>query len=163
MDVIKVSDSGIKIKGKNVSLLVDPVGKVEGEIILELMQKGQDYSQVANERLVISGPGEYEAGGMSIAVKKVGDLFSAIVTEQEKVLIFPSSVLEKLADDDEYAAVILCVNSKITDDAFAPLNAKAVILYGNITDATVKNENQEKTTKINLKKDAVNGKIFLLA
>lgn len=163
MEVAKIGESGIKIKGKNVSLLVDPVGHLEGEIILSLLGQDADYSSITNARLVIDGPGEYEAGGMSITVKKVGDSYTAVVTEQEKILIFPTSILEKISDDDEYSVIILRVNSKVTDDAFAPLNAKSVILYGDIQDAQIKSENQEKATKINLKKDIGNGKVFLLA
>lgn len=164
MEVIKLGENSIKIKGKNVSLLVDPEAKAEGEIILNLTNNTEsDYSNIAGNRLVISGPGEYEAGGMSVAVKKVEGGYSVVITEQERVLLFSSSILEKIADDDEYSAVILRVDSKITDDSFAPLNAKSVILYGAIVDATIKSENQEKAAKVNLKKDIGNGKIFLLA
>lgn len=163
MEVTKIGESGIKLKGKNVSLLVDPTGRAEGEIILKLMQDdAADYSGVTNTRLVIAGPGEYEAGGMSVVVKKVEGKYTAVVTEQERVHIFPASILEKMADDSEYSAVILRVDSKITDDAFAPLNAKSVILYGNLEEATIKSENQEKVSRINLKKDTGNGKIFTL-
>lgn len=163
MEVTKIGASSIKIKGKNVSLLVDPVGRAEGEIILNLMSgDNADYTGVTGSRLVIDGPGEYEAGGMSLTVKKIDGVYSAVVTEQERLLLFPTSVLGKIADDDEYTAIILHVDTKVTDDAFASLNAKSVILYGNLEEATIKSENQEKVSRVNLKKDAGNGKIFLL-
>lgn len=78
VDITYFGHSCFKIRGKNVTLLIDPfnqeftglkIPKVEVDAVLSTHNHPDhnDLSRVTNYRLVINGPGEYEVGGAQIS------------------------------------------------------------------------------------------------
>src|SRR5438093_9518388 len=135
MDISLVKDNSIKIKdGRGgTTIVTDPVLKTDGEIVL-LTDRELDYDaeKVDGKRLVIEGPGEYEIGGVSITGQEMkGDTVFRIFNSS-KVCLLPASAISKIQEEDEFDAVIIKVNQRVTDDSFSVFNAKLVILYGNI-------------------------------
>lgn len=164
MEISKLSESSIKLKGKNASVVVDPVGKVDAEIVIATQSVDSlSLDKVNGVRLIISGPGEYEVGGVSITGKQVAGGVMYHILEQSKIILVPSANVSSVPDDEEYDCVIVKVIGEFKDDTLGPINAKCVVLYGDTALATIKSENQEKATKVNIKKTAeVQGKTFIL-
>ncbi|OGH12360.1 MAG: hypothetical protein A2857_01340 [Candidatus Levybacteria bacterium RIFCSPHIGHO2_01_FULL_36_15] len=166
MDISLIKENSIRIKGSKTAIVIDPVPlKVEAQIIL-LTDNNPNISleKVEGAKLVIEGPGEYEVGGISIVAKRIkGDLIFDIV-ENSRILLLPASAVSKIQQEDDYEAVIIKVNDKINEDMFSILNSKTYILYSDLSLATLKSENIEKTNRVSLKKTGdVSGKIILLS
>lgn len=162
MEISKVDKNSIKIKGKSASILINPVGKQEADIIIATAApETLDISKVTGVRLIISGPGEYEAGGISISVKKGKDGTAYTIIEGSRILFTTSAGLKNVSGDDEYDGVIIQVTSEFSDDLLDPINTKCAVLYGDLNLAKTKPE-AENATKINLKKTSeIQGKTFL--
>lgn len=165
MEISKLADASIKIKGKNASVVIDPASKVEAQIVIATVsQETLLLDKVEGVRLIISGPGEYEAGGIAVTGKKVkGEVFYQIL-EGSKIAFTTSSGISLIPDDEEYDCLIIKVTSQFTEDTLGSINRKCTVLYGDLNVATLKSENIEKAQKVNLKKTAeITGKIFLLS
>lgn len=164
MEISLVGSDSVKIKGKNASVVFDPIGKVDAEIIIAT--KPLDalmIDKVEGVRLVISGPGDYEAGGISVSGKSQKGHAFYTLTENMKIAFVDSAVANLLPDDEDFDAVIVHVTDAFSDEVLNPISAKTIVLYGDLALATVKSENSEKIAKINLKKSSeVQGKTFLL-
>lgn len=164
MEIQKLSSSSIKIKGKNASIVVDPQVKTEAEIIiatqpLELLET----EKVEGQRLTIFGPGEYEAGGISIAGKQEKNGFMYQILEGVKIMLVSSDNISQLPDDEEYDSLIIKVVSDFKDDSLGPISRKCTVLYGDLSLASIKSSDVQDASKINLKKtQEITGKVFLL-
>lgn len=165
MEISKIADSSIKIKGKNASVVIDPVGKVEAQIVIAT--KPEDslaLDKVEGVRLVISGPGEYEAGGVSVTGKKVTGGMTYQIFESNKIMFATSDSVGGVPDDEEFDCLVIEVTSAFKEDSLGSINRKCTVLYGDLALLDLKSENQEKAVKVSLKKTAeVLGKIFLLS
>lgn len=164
MEILKISASSIKIKGKNAAIVIDPDSKIDAQIIIATQPiESLSSSLVEGERLIISGPGEYEAGGIGITGKSFKDHVIYTIFESVKIIFVRSDCIEAVPDDEEYDCVIVKAVSAFKDEILAPINTKCIVLYGDLTLADLKSENQEKVSKVNLKKVAeIQGKTFLL-
>lgn len=164
MEIQLLSSDSIKIKGKNASVVFDPNSKTDAEIVIVTKASGSlALDKVTNTRLMISGPGEYEAGGISISGKKVKDKVIYTLIESMKIAVTSSDVAGELPDDEDFDAVVVHVASGFSDEVLGPISSKCTVLYGDLAQATIKSENQEKVNKVNLKKTSeVAGKTFLL-
>lgn len=163
MEISKISSSTIKIKGKNASLVIDPTSKVDAEIVITTIPaENLALDKVGGIRLIISGPGEYEVGGVSVTGKDVKTGVIYQILEGSKILFVLSSEISAVPDDEEYDCLIVKIVGEFKEDALGPINTKCVVLYGDLALATGKSENQENATKISLKKTAeISGKTFL--
>lgn len=164
MEISKISDNSIKLKGKNVTLVIDPTSKVDADIVIVTQPlESLRLDKLDAVRLIISGPGEYEAGGMSITGKDVKGSVTYEIHDQSKIMFTTSGSIADIVEDDEFDCLLVKVVGEIRDDVLGPINAKCVVLFGDLAMAVVKSENQEKTTKVNIKKTAeIQGKTFLL-
>ncbi len=163
MEISKLSDATIKIKGKNAAVVFDPTVKTDAEIVIATQpRESLAIDKVTDNRLIISGPGEYEVGGISVTGKEVKSGVMYQILEGSKILFVLSTDIESVPDDEEYDCLIVKIVGEFKEDALGPINSKCVVLYGDLSLATIKSENQEKATKINIKKTAeVQGKTFL--
>lgn len=166
MDISIVKDYSIKIKdGRGgTTLITDPITKTEGDIVL-ITDRSEEYDidKVEGKRLVITGPGEYEIGGVSIMGKdNHGDQIFQI-NNSSRICLLPSSAISKMQEEDEFDAVLIKVNKKITDDSFSVFNAKLVILYGDANLMQLKDEKVERVNRLSLKKSEFTGKIIILS
>lgn len=164
MEISKLNGISVKIKGKLASIIIDPLGKAEAEIVIATQDLDSlELSKVEGVRLVISGPGEYEVGGISISSKQLKTGVSYLILDSAKILFITSNELNEISDDEEFDAVLIKVVSPFSEDALGPIHTKCTVLYGNTELAAIKSEDSERATKINLKKTAeIQGKIFIL-
>jgi len=72
MEITYLENKCLKIKGKKTVLIFNPnllISKTVGDVVIFLKDINYDLKKVDEYRLVISGPGEYEIGGIKISVK----------------------------------------------------------------------------------------------
>lgn len=164
MEISKVNETSTKIKGKSASLIIDPTSKVDAEIVLATQPlESLALDKVEGSRLIISGPGEYEAGGISVSGKATKTGTQYVIFDNAKILLVNSSELSDVPDDEEYDAVLVKVTSPFSDDALGPIHAKCSVLYGDTGLFTTTSDMVETISKVNLKKTAeIQGKIFIL-
>lgn len=172
MEIQKLTENSIKIKGKNASIVVDPSGKTEAEIIIATQPDSLlTLDKVEGQRLIISGPGEYEAGGISVTGKQLKSAMPAgrqgfmyQITEGSKIMLVSSDNISSVPDDEEFDALIVKVISDFKSDLLGPITRKCTVFYGSLNLASIKAENLENASKINLRKtQEVLGKTFLLS
>lgn len=164
MEVSLINNSSVKIKGKNASLIIDPLVKSEAEIVIATKALDSlSLDKVEGVRLIISGPGEYEAGGISVTGKQSKGNTLYHIIDSMKIMFVTSGGVSSVPDDEEYDCLLIEVVGPLKDDDIASINAKCVILFGDLSAVSVNADKQEKATRVNLKKTAeVAGKIFLL-
>lgn len=165
MEIGLSSANSVKLKGKSATLITDPTTKVDADIIIATQPLDSlNPAALENVRLIISGPGEYEAGGIGVTGKDVKGELLYHIFDNSKIMFTTSNGVKNVPDDEEYDALLIKVVGVVKEDDFASINAKCVVLYGDIEQATVTGENVEKTSKVSLKKTAeITGKIFLLS
>ena len=78
VDVSVLNKSSIKIRFRHSTFVVDPssdIGKTTSDAIVLLNGTNSDLSKVADYRIVISGPGEYEINGVKVAGVRIDNGF----------------------------------------------------------------------------------------
>lgn len=165
MEIIKNSNNSVKLKGKNATLVIDPSGKVDADIVLvSSTADSSAFSKIEGNRLIISGPGEYEAGGISITAKAAKGGVIYYIYDNVKILFTLSSAISSVPDDEDFDCLLVKIVGEIPKDAFGPIQAKCVVLFGDLALSQMKSEEIESSAKINLKKTAeVQGKTFIVA
>ena len=153
MEVASVSQNSIKIKTKNATFIIDPVGKIDADVVI-LTQKPQDYSEFG-DNVVIDGPGEYEVSGVGIKGEKVNDKLSFDFFEDNQRLLFiPLSAAKKLETED-YTATILALDEKIEGE-LPSITSEIVAVIGDEEFLPTDRALIKKIDKLNLKKTEEN-------
>lgn len=131
MEVALVSPSCVRLRGKVVSFVVDPVSaksKVQADAIILLQHRTTDVL-VEGSRLTMSGPGEYEISGVKITGVAAGESTSYFLTlDGVTVLLSKASTLkgkESLRDVD----VTVLLADELTDQAALTTVASGVALF----------------------------------
>jgi hypothetical protein len=131
MEIALLSKSTLRIKGKNVSLAVDPQDKQEADAALVFRSSLNDINAESFE-VVIYGPGEYETGGVKITGIKsdTGLIYSATV-DSVSVLVGKATSLEKMQNKLKEANIVV-VYSDIDHEAsfLTSLATNVILLYG---------------------------------
>ncbi len=133
MEIALLSSTTTRLKGKLASLVIDPVvskAKIQAEGILLLTQKETDV-EVEGSRLTMSGPGEYEVGGVKItAVKQEASISYYLSLDSVSILVATASSLkgkESLRDVD---VALLFADSLADTSALATVAGGVAIFYG---------------------------------
>lgn len=165
MEISKVNSASVKLKGKNASVVVDPSVKIDAEIvILTNPSDTSSVEKVEGKRLIIAGPGEYEVGGVSITGRASKGGTTYLLLEQSKVLLTLSSAIAHVPDDEEFDCLLIKINGELSKDSLGPINAKCVVLFGDVALSKMKLDDVETSAKISLKKTAeIQGKTFVIS
>ncbi|MBI2621520.1 MAG: hypothetical protein HYW63_02625 [Candidatus Levybacteria bacterium] len=151
MDIQLIGKNSLKIKGRNASFLIDPdktLGKTQADaIILLSLSTNQISSKIEGSRITITGPGEYEVGGVKVSATRVDDrLVISADVDAVKLLLGSGKSIEKIHDNIPECDIAL-VNA--TDDfnqaVLTAIEPKVLILFG---------ENKKSVTKMLGKEDA---------
>ncbi len=150
MDVVRISDTSIKIKGKNSTFIVNPSGKIDTEVLV-FTKKPTDYSGFAS-LLVIDGPGDFETAGMSIKGEKAGDQTSFdFFEDNQRLLVISASGLSAVKETEGYTATVVIADEKVGDN-ISSVTSDVVAIVGSEDNLPVDRSNIKKTDKLNLKK-----------
>ena len=152
MEVSKIANSGIRVKSKNTTFIVDPIdGKIDGDVVI-LYEKPQDYSKFSG-KLVIDSPGEYEIGGVSIKGEKVRDsLAFDFLEDGQKLVIISSPDITKDIETEDSKVVLVHLTKKLDDETLSSVQSEVVSFYGAEEFLPQGKETLKRVDKINLKK-----------
>lgn len=137
MDIAIVASNSIKIKGKKISIITDPMlvtTKTSSEIVL-LLEKIVNFSiseKIVDVKLTISGAGEYEVAGTKITVLDFnGNLFYSMMIDNLDICVAKVSAMqaakEKLKD---YQVCILNADEILNQTLIGDLNPAVLCFYG---------------------------------
>ena len=136
MEIAMLGESTIRVKGKQASIVLDPVKGIkqtttDGIVILDSFLQ-HDFSKIENSRLTIKGPGEYEIGGIKVSSQKIeGELMYTVMTDGLEILFLKSSVVEKAKDKArDYDILVVKANTSFDASHLASFSPKVICLYG---------------------------------
>ena len=161
MDIYTLDKNSIKIHSKHANFIVDPTKlgtKVSCDAVILLNNNNIDLSKVADYRIVINGPGEYEIRGIKVSCIKadLGFIYSLMV-DGFSVILGTSSEIPKIKDDTFLCQIaILNVDDDLNSTVVTKLEPKIVILYGDSKENAAKilgKGNIPPVKKVSLTKD----------
>lgn len=164
MEITKLTNSGIRIKSKNTTFVVDPAnGKIDGDVVL-LYEKPQDYS-IFDGKLVIDSPGEYEVGGVSIKGENIGGFLAFDFLEDgQKLVIISNPDITGDVETEDSIVVLVRLSKKLDDKALSSIQSEVLSFYGPEEFLPQEKETLKRVDKINLKKtDDLKGYLVYLS
>ncbi len=132
MEISSLSQSSIKIKGKQAAIAIDPDNKTVADFVIELLSSGTKLSLVEGQRLLISGPGEFEVGGIKVSgTGKQGALVYTIRVDNVDVCLSTPEGLKAAGEKlKEAQIVIVNANTSVDSSSITSLAPSVVVLYG---------------------------------
>jgi hypothetical protein len=151
MEITKLP-SGIKVKTKNTTFIVDPQdAKLDADVVM-LYDKPQDYSKFAG-KLVIDSPGEYEIGGTSVRGSKIrGSISYDLFEDGQKLTIISNPDITGDVETEDSKVALVKLSEKLSDKALSSIQSEVVSFYGNEEFLPQEKEALKRMDKINLKK-----------
>jgi hypothetical protein len=162
VDVFTINNTSIKIRFRRVSFVIDPPGdggKTNCDAVVLFNSAAKDLSKVADYRIVINGPGEYEISGVKVSGIGVdGGFVYNIIGDSMGVFLGKAKEISKIKDklNIESQIVIINVDSEFAESALTEFDPKVVVLYGEkktIGAKTMGKENTTDTKKFTITKD----------
>lgn len=137
MDLALLTPQTIKLKGKRVQLVIDPTEllktKTEADGVIAFFHpKDITTSKIEGNRVIMSGPGEYEVSGAKIGGVKVGSrVVYSFTIDKTKILLFPATEalgIKEMLDDYHIAVIRVDLDDDI--ESVLASGVKIVSLYG---------------------------------
>jgi hypothetical protein len=157
MEIALLTKSGIRIKGKQGVVAIDPADKANYEATLLLEKSAEEVSH-SDESLMITGAGEFEIGGIKMTgMRSEKDLLYSITVDGVEVLVGKLASLEKMQHKlkDHHIVLVDCVDTG-NASFITSLAEKVVMFYGAKADeisASFGKENVKKMNKFSSTKD----------
>ena len=161
MEISKVSGNTIKIKGKNATIVVDPVSTLSGQanaVLLMSKKSETSFPKIEDLHLTINGEGEYEVGGIKITGINVGDDVVYIgEVDGGRFVLGQSGAIEKaLSKFDETQVLIVNAGQNFNTSIVSTLSPSAFVVYGEGSTQALKalgREGIQKVSKYSIKSD----------
>lgn len=134
MDISAIKGNSIRLKGKQVTFVVDPSKQIpktaSDAIILFGANNDIDISRVTDFRIIIDGPGEYEVGKVKITGTKTpkGTLYRFSIDNMN--IILGSATDTKTEGFSICEIAIINTANDFSESFITDLEPKMVILYG---------------------------------
>lgn len=152
MDITFIDPSGLKLKSRESTLVLNPTGKQEatGVCVFDSTFAG-DVKKVEGAELVVKGPGEYELRGIKITAIPAGKLLCFEVrTENILMLMSAAASLSKASEKTkEFDIVIIEASGPIDATSIAAMSPKIVILFGEQAKAAAKTLGKDDVAVVN--------------
>lgn len=171
MDISILSKNCLKIKGKQVTFVVDPskdTPKTAADAVL-LLKPDSDTNtlSITDTRIVISGPGEYEVGRTKISGAKTSDgIIYKLSVDGLDIILGASIDYSKLEGTFTTCQIVLLrVDNKLNEASITALEPKIAALYGDKRDEgakTLSSQNQTNVSKLTLIKDKLPEKMEVI-
>ena len=149
MDVTKLSESSIKIKGKKASFIIDPtkdIQKNSADALILLSDKTPETGKIEGYRVVISGAGEYEVGRVKInGVRTDNGTVYSLIIDGIDILVGKASDLNLIADkNQEHKVAIIMADSEIKESVITTIEPRLLIIFGEKKEDVLKAIGKEK-------------------
>jgi hypothetical protein len=130
MEIALLTKSGLRIKGKQATLAIDPVDKATYEAVLLLAKTPEEVTKV--DTILITGAGEYEIGGIKVSgVRSESDLLYSITVDGVEILVGKLDVLEKMQHKlKEHNIVVVNCTTEAGASFITSLAENVVMFYG---------------------------------
>jgi hypothetical protein len=143
MEITYLDNKCLKIRSKKATFVVDPIfdmPKTEADFILLLKDEKYNLQKISDYRLVISGSGEYEIGGIKISGKRTGlDFVYSIILDKLELIIGKADAISKMPDKaKEHEFAILNTDSVLSESIITIIEPRVVILYGDKIEESIK-------------------------
>ena len=155
MEIALLEDNAIRLKGKQGSVVFEPKKKTKttaDAIIYFAKDPKVDISSdlSSSSRVTISGPGEYEVSGIKISGKDYqGELLYIVNLDYIDIMVATSSAIEKANGKQKEAQVVICdCNSEVNSASILTLSPRITVLYGVLSDTTLKSLGKEPIAKV---------------
>lgn len=150
MEIARLSNSSIRIKTKNVTVICDPEKETEADVYLMTSPAGE-VPDSKDETVTIEGPGEYEVKGLSIKGEgREEKLHYILLQDGTSILLANSAAIPAIKEEGAYDAVVLKVVDKVDEAMMGTFSGSLVILYGDTS--LVALPDTQKSKSVNLKK-----------
>lgn len=170
MDIAVVGKNSIKIKGKQVTFVVDPAKETPktpaDAVILLNGSMNADVSRVIDSRIVIDGPGGYEVGGAKVSGTKTSKGILYRLSIDNISVILGSATDVKMEGSDVCDVAVVNTNSDFNEVFVTAWEPKMTVLYGDKTAEAAKAlgaENVASVPKITIVKDKLPEKMEVVA
>lgn len=137
MEIAFVSPKTLRIRGKQTTLVVDPdahpKAKATGDVVIGFTDTiVMSRILVEGQRLAVTGPGEYEVGGIKMTGRRTGEHITYDIRVDGIDLLLTTSTQLKLFKDSAKESDIMIVQSNETFDesSVTALSPKVLVLYG---------------------------------
>lgn len=131
MEIALLTKSGLRIKGKQATIAIDPIDKTAYEAILLLSRTPEEVTK-QEDAIVVTGAGEYEVGGIKIGCMRAdSDLVYSITVDGVEVLVGKLDVLEKMQHKlKEHQIVVVNCIAEGSASFITSLAENVVMFYG---------------------------------
>ena len=85
---------------------------------------------VSGQRVIVSGPGEYEVGGVKITGMNQNGMMYVLHVDEVEVFVTSASALEKTLEGNEYEIIVINADTVLRESFITTLSPKVVIIYG---------------------------------
>ncbi len=150
MEIARLGVSSVKIKAKNVSFVINPDKKNDGEVVI-LTAKAQNYSSYQG-KLVIDGPGEYEVAGVSIHGDQIdGKLSFDFLEDNQRILVLSSPLIAKSKETEDYTATVVMLTEN-SGTLLSQISSEVILVVGPEEMLPPDKSLVKKADKVNLKR-----------
>jgi len=142
MEISRLSENAVKIKGKTVVIGIDPTagkGPIDAAVLLNRSLSPKEII-TDGDPLIINGPGEYEIKGIKMSgLGKKNDIVYSARIDNIRVCCMNASALPKTKDILEECEIVLINADNIPDQKLLiGLNPNVVVLYGQFSEESAK-------------------------
>ncbi len=161
MEVSKLAEKGVKIKGKSAVFGVNPIGGRAKNVVdaVLLIDRTIPLSSLNIEEnpVIFNGPGEYEVKGVKLTgIGRSGEVAYLVKIDSIDTFVIRASTAIKAKDLlKECQVAVIDADAEIEESSLASLNANVVILFGEKSEeiARVLGKTPNKTAKYAISRD----------
>jgi len=152
VDISIVGKDSIRLKGRKVTFIVDPVKDMPktsaDAVILLNSASGEDLSKAADYRIIIKGAGEYEVGGSKVSgvSTQKGVLYKLSIDDISIILGSPAET--KAENFTTCQIAVIKSDEELSDSFVTALEPKITIVYGEKKAEAAKSLGSENTTSV---------------
>ncbi len=141
MEIVLLPKNGLRIRGKNASVLIDASDKtLTHSAVILLDESIRAATFPAGDAVVIQGPGEYEIGGIKIRGYRNGTYsMYSLTVDGIDILLGTIEALEKTQQKLKEHHILVAATNVVIDSSFVTsLASNAVLFYGEKGSGAVK-------------------------
>ncbi len=159
MEITALAAHSLKLKGKHAALFVNPLDKTSSyNAAIILGNSPKSSLKIRDDVVTISGPGEYEAAGITMTGTRADtDTIYSITLDDIEILLGTRSGLEKLHQRLQEHAILIVDADSTGDISFvSSLGMNSILFFGEhgaeLADS-LSHENKKEMTKYAVTRD----------
>lgn len=150
MEILSFDASGIKLKSKKKTILINPTSFTGEDVSIVFDSKKSSYKS-DKDGLIVASTGEYEFGGLKISGTKLdGTLVFNIKTEGVEILLGKLSNLKQVQSKlQDISVVCVYVDEDIDPGFISSIASSVLVLFGEKAGEVVSKYHAQTFKKVN--------------